>query len=75
MDHREAGKLGGLATKHFHGLEICPTCGQVVSTDHFKKVGAKGGRMTVAKYGNEHMRELGKKGGRPKNKPQKSTVG
>lgn len=31
-------------------------------SEYYRRIGAKGGRATVEKYGRQHMREIGKRG-------------
>ncbi|MDD4984209.1 MAG: hypothetical protein PHQ43_00270 [Dehalococcoidales bacterium] len=57
---------GGLRTKEFHGMDVCPTCGRAKLNDFFRTNATKGGMKCVEMYGVDHMREIGKLGGRPR---------
>jgi general stress protein YciG len=63
----EAGRKGGLATKHRHGEDFFGKIGRMG--------GRKGGRTTLERYGKEFFREIGAQGGAAPHPPRKASRG
>jgi hypothetical protein len=66
MNKSEAGKKGAIEVKRKYGIERCPTCGQLILTDFYKRNGSKGGQMAAMLYkrDREYYSRIGKMGGR-----------
>jgi general stress protein YciG len=55
MSRAEAGRKGGLTTKHRHGEDFFGRIGRIG--------GKKGGETTKQRYGVEFYQQIGRKGG------------
>jgi len=58
MTKRQAGRLGGLATRSRHGSGYYARIGRMGAS--------KGGKATLANHGVAHFRRIGEMGGRAK---------
>ena len=68
---REAGSLGGKATRDRHGPEHYQRMGskggnttrERKGSEHYARIGHQGGTTTSKRYGDEHYQRIGAKGG------------
>jgi hypothetical protein len=64
MNRQEAGLKGAIETKRNFGIEMCPACGAIKTSDFYVQNGTMGGEKTFKLYGKEWMSKIGKLGGR-----------